>query len=71
MFDKNYLGHDFIPFKHNLFGHYICQKCNIIFYTNNENLFRIKEMDTINNGHIDAFYKFIYCDEVIIKNILE
>ena len=72
MFDKNYLGHDFISFKHKLSDHYICEKCNVIFYCSDDGqIFRVKEMDNIKNGQIDVFYKFISCDEWIIKNIIE
>lgn len=74
-FDKNYNGHDLITYsnkEYRLF-HYICQKCNLIFYEEKGVFTYIEGMDENNNGHMEpsAHQNILTCDVILIKNIIE
>lgn len=78
MIDLNFNGHDLQHYLHPIYkvDHYICQKCNVIFYKtqmDDRSLVIVEDMSITVSGHISrqSILNTLSCEEIIIKNIIE
>ncbi len=65
MLDENYMGHELVFVENGIkyIEDYICKKCNIKIWKDYKNVFY----------NVNGYYEHskLFCDEIIIKNIIE